>query len=210
MVSIAAVIAFGQLTISTEGGISATRNRFFNAVIDRYYDEYDKETIRPQSIERAGQGHILFPSGRANRMVFFEHIDMPSFGQTGWPRFRLKAYELKNGQIVRLGVWTLKEGKTNLTEADGTLARFICKDQPKCELPVDRIPELRSFFTDRDPWACYQLQVMNGNIASFIGRHGEEISGSGSETDFGMTSQERRYLKQHRGSAERSGIVSSS
>lgn len=194
MLSIAIAVAFSQISISTEGGLSAIRQRFFNAVVDRYCDDYDKQTVRPQSIESAGQGHILFPAGRANRMVLFEHIDMPSFGEPGWPRFRLKAYELKNGQVVRLGVWTLEEGKTNLTKADGTLARFISKDQPKCELPADRIPELKSFFMDREPWACYQIQVMNGNVPSFINRNGEETQGDG-EGEFAITTQEKRYFR---------------
>lgn len=194
MLSIAVAITFGQISIPTRGGLAAVRSRFFNSVIDRYCDDFDKQTIRPQSLESYGQGHILFPAGRANRMVFFEHIDMPSPEDPGWPRFRLKAYELKNGQVVRLGVWTLEEGKTSLTKEDGTLARFISKDQPKCELPADRIPDLKSFFTDREPWACYQIQVMNGNMPSFIDRNGEETQGDGGG-EFAITSQEKRYLR---------------
>lgn len=195
MLSIAVAFTFGQMTISTQGGLSAVRNRFFNAVIDRYYDDYDRQTIQPDSIERAGQGHILFLAGRANRMLFFEHIDIPSFGEPGWPRFRIKAYELVNGRVHALGVWKLSVGKTKITKADGTIARFIAKDQPQCELPADRIPKLKGFFDDRNPWACYSIHKMHGNLTTFINPSGDETDDFEVTDDFGMTRQEKRYLK---------------
>lgn len=198
MISLTALVVLsqtGQLTIATAGGISAIRNRFFRAVADNLLDDYDRQTIQPDSIERAGQGHILFPAGRANRMFFFEHIDLPSFGESGWPRFRIKAFELRNGAIHRLGVWSFNEGQTKLNNSDGTLIRFIKLDQPKCQLPANRIPEIQSFFSDKSPWACYQIQKMNGTLASFISEDGTELDEFSDGTNFAMTNRERRYLK---------------
>lgn len=187
----------GQVSISTGGTLEQVRYRFFQAVMEKLADEYDAESVT-HGVGYIAQGHILFPMGRANRMYFFEHMASDIKAEDGWFEHRLKAFELKNGEVKGIGVWAFPLGKTKHSPTDGTMGRFMCLDRPRCKLPEKRDAVLQSILGMTDPLACYQYEGLNGIKVSYIDRRGVEHEEIHADGEFPMSKLEKRHLRKVR------------
>jgi len=160
-------------TVKPGGTLGQQRMRFYTAVQERMLDEFDEETLGEMG-ESGAWAHIMFPTGSADRMYFFEHHGDSVNRVLQTVRCRLRGFQVVDGKVRELFSVDLMQTKGFEMPGAGPLEKFLVKDQPRFCIPAKRSDDLKKALQDYRPLASYSFQKIGGLVVNFISVAGIE------------------------------------